>query len=122
MIEEYLHSKYGRLQVGLPDIIRIVLNMHNVVLFLGGGGLIYSSAVRWAASNVQWARGLIQIQYIPPALFLLLLGLCYWVPIPVTKLFIVGIHPTFTQEIKKEQLCFICLASWTTELKQWLGY
>jgi hypothetical protein len=37
-IEEYLHSKYGRLQIGPHDIIRIVFNLHNV-FFLGGANL-----------------------------------------------------------------------------------
>jgi hypothetical protein len=36
-IEEYLHSKYGRLKIGPRDIIEIVFNVHNVVLFFGGG-------------------------------------------------------------------------------------
>jgi hypothetical protein len=35
-IEEYLHKKYGRLQIGSCDISRIVLNSHNVV-FMGVG-------------------------------------------------------------------------------------
>ncbi len=37
-IEEYLHNKYGRLQIGPHNIIRIVFNVHNVAFFFGGGG------------------------------------------------------------------------------------
>jgi hypothetical protein len=39
-------------ETGPPDVIRIVLNLQNVVIFLQRGGLIYSTAVIWAASNV----------------------------------------------------------------------
>ncbi len=35
--EEYLHSKYGRLQIDPHYISRIVFNLHDVFFFLGGG-------------------------------------------------------------------------------------
>jgi hypothetical protein len=37
-IEEYLISKYGRLQIIQPDVIKTILNLYDVVLF-GGANL-----------------------------------------------------------------------------------
>jgi hypothetical protein len=48
-IEDYLHSKYGRLQISPHDIIRIVFNLH--VYFLGGANLLLCSEM----SNIKCA-------------------------------------------------------------------
>jgi hypothetical protein len=51
-IEEYLNSKYRTLQIGSPDFIRIVLNLHNVIL--PGWANSYSSSFS-EMSNIKCA-------------------------------------------------------------------